>query len=66
MRVVLAMVSGIKSYITFMARVSPDGDLVEYQAKTEQRVWQKKPHAIFCRPAPKLRGTLFFVKSSVC
>ncbi|XP_010489697.1 PREDICTED: uncharacterized protein LOC104767359 [Camelina sativa] len=36
-----------------MARESPDGDLVDYEAKTEKRVWQRKPHVIFCRQAPK-------------
>ncbi|XP_023642407.1 uncharacterized protein LOC17893467 [Capsella rubella] len=52
-RAIVSLASGVKSYITFMAREFPDGDLVEYQAKTEKRVWQRKPHVIFCRPAPK-------------
>ncbi|KAL0900769.1 hypothetical protein Bca101_084730 [Brassica carinata] len=53
-RAVVWRVSGsVKSYITFMARVTPDGDLVEYQAKTEQMPWQKRAHGLFCRPTPK-------------
>ncbi|XP_010438158.1 PREDICTED: uncharacterized protein LOC104721757 [Camelina sativa] len=52
-RVVVSEVSGLKSYINFMARVIPGGDLVEYQAKTEKRIYQRKAHVIFCRPAPK-------------
>ncbi|XP_010438009.1 PREDICTED: uncharacterized protein LOC104721641 [Camelina sativa] len=34
-RAIVSLASGVKS---FMARESPDGDLVEYQAKTEKRV----------------------------
>uniref|UniRef100_A0A1J3HAW5 Uncharacterized protein n=1 Tax=Noccaea caerulescens TaxID=107243 RepID=A0A1J3HAW5_NOCCA len=40
-----------KSYITFMAREKPDGDLVEYQAKAMATLDGKK-HPILCRPAP--------------
>lgn len=58
-RAILTRVTGFKMYITFMARESPGGDLVEYQAKTERKVWQKKTHVIFCRPTPKSKGTLF-------
>ncbi|CAA7035171.1 unnamed protein product [Microthlaspi erraticum] len=50
-RVVVRMSTGVKAYITFMAKESPEGELVEYQAKTE-KVWQKTIHAILCRPAP--------------
>ncbi|KAF2557144.1 hypothetical protein F2Q68_00018196 [Brassica cretica] len=49
----LTRVNGYKLYITFMARESPEGELVEYQAKTERKVWQRKYHAMFCRPTPK-------------
>ncbi|KAJ4914801.1 Cystatin/monellin superfamily protein [Raphanus sativus] len=52
-RVVVRMSTGVKAYITFMAKETPDGELVEYQAKTERKVWQKDIHAIFCRPASK-------------
>lgn len=55
-RTIIGLASGVKCYITFMARVSPNGDLVEYQAKTEKRVWQKKFHVIFCRPTPEPKG----------
>ncbi|KFK42716.1 hypothetical protein AALP_AA1G030600 [Arabis alpina] len=51
-RAVIRMSTGVKAYITFMARESPGGELVEYQAKTE-KVWQENIHAILCRPAPK-------------
>ncbi|KAJ0234182.1 hypothetical protein HA466_0277090 [Hirschfeldia incana] len=53
-RAVVCRVScSVKSYITFMARETTDGDLVEYQAKTEQMPWQKRAHGLFCRPTPK-------------
>ncbi|CAH8356604.1 unnamed protein product [Eruca vesicaria subsp. sativa] len=53
-RAVICTIScSLKSYITFMARETPDGDLVEYQAKTEKMPWQKRDHALFCRPTPK-------------
>lgn len=57
-RVNLTRVNGYKLYITFMARESPEGELVEYQAKTERKVWQGKYHAMFCRPTPKSKGFL--------
>ncbi|CAA7051538.1 unnamed protein product [Microthlaspi erraticum] len=43
-----------KAYITFMARESLNGPLVEYQAKvvTYAGNW-KPPFPIFCRPTPK-------------
>ncbi|XP_020869134.1 uncharacterized protein LOC9325534 isoform X5 [Arabidopsis lyrata subsp. lyrata] len=50
-RAVVKMCSGIKSYVTFMAKESPQGDLIEYQAKTDWKVWQRNAHAILCRPA---------------
>ncbi|KAL0865650.1 hypothetical protein Bca101_044768 [Brassica carinata] len=52
-RVVVRMSTGVKAYITFtfMAKETPEGELVEYQAKTERKAWQKNIHAIFCRPA---------------
>ncbi|KAJ4914806.1 Cystatin/monellin superfamily protein [Raphanus sativus] len=37
-RVVVRMSTGVKAYITFMAKETPDGELVEYQAKTERKV----------------------------
>ncbi|CAH8268826.1 unnamed protein product [Arabidopsis lyrata] len=40
--------SGIKSY---MAKESPQGELIEYQAKTKWKVSQRNAHAILCRPA---------------
>ncbi|KAJ4893014.1 Cystatin/monellin superfamily protein [Raphanus sativus] len=49
----LTRVNGYKLYITFMARESPEEEPVEYQAKTERKFWQRKYHAMFCRPAPK-------------
>ncbi|XP_018449903.1 uncharacterized protein LOC108821361 [Raphanus sativus] len=49
-RVVIMMIAGVKAYITFMARETPDGELVEYQAKAEIKVWQTKIHPILCRP----------------
>ncbi|KAF8111733.1 hypothetical protein N665_0073s0089 [Sinapis alba] len=49
-RVVKRMSHGVKAYITFMAKESPDGELVEYQAKAEIKVWQTKIHPILCRP----------------
>ncbi|KFK38071.1 hypothetical protein AALP_AA3G065900 [Arabis alpina] len=52
-RAILSKVTGIKLYITFMAKESPGADLVEYQAKTERRFWQRNAHAILCRPTPK-------------
>ncbi|KAJ0244412.1 hypothetical protein HA466_0190450 [Hirschfeldia incana] len=53
-RSVIDLASGLKCYITFMAKESPNGgDLVEYQAKTEKGIWQKKFHVIFCRPTPE-------------
>jgi len=42
---------GYKAYITFMAKESPHGELVEYQAKAERKAWQRNIHPIFCRPA---------------
>ncbi|CAH8251055.1 unnamed protein product [Arabidopsis lyrata] len=51
-RVVVQMSYGIKGYITFMAKESPHGELVEYQAKAERKAWQRNIHPIFCRPAP--------------
>ncbi|KAL0724087.1 hypothetical protein Bca4012_038686 [Brassica carinata] len=50
-RAVIRMSHGVKAYITFMARESPDGKLVEYQAKAEIKVWQTKIHPILCRPS---------------
>lgn len=32
--------AGIKCYITFMAKETPNGSLVEYQAKTEWKIRQ--------------------------
>lgn len=61
MRANLTRLDGYKSYITFMAREVPGGGLVEYQAKTERKVWQKTAHAILCRPSPKPKGTLFYI-----
>jgi cystatin-related protein len=58
-RTITAFVAGLKCYITFMARESPNGQPVEYQAKTEQRLWQKNTHVIFCRPAPKPKDDEF-------
>ncbi|RID40849.1 hypothetical protein BRARA_J00859 [Brassica rapa] len=55
-RVVVRMSTGVKAYITFMAKETPEGELVEYQAKTERKAWQKDIHAIFCRPASKGKG----------
>ncbi|EOA37494.1 hypothetical protein CARUB_v10011650mg, partial [Capsella rubella] len=52
-RVVDNAAIGIKAYITFMARESPDGELVEYQAKAERKRWQRNIHPIFCRPSRK-------------
>ncbi|KAJ4914803.1 Cystatin/monellin superfamily protein [Raphanus sativus] len=49
-RVVIMMIAGVKAYITFMARETPDGELVEYQAKAEIKAWQTKIHPILCRP----------------
>ncbi|KAJ4873123.1 Cystatin/monellin superfamily protein [Raphanus sativus] len=49
-RAVKRMSHGVKAYITFMARETPDGELVEYQAKAEINVWQTKIHPILCRP----------------
>ncbi|CAN8269602.1 unnamed protein product [Cochlearia groenlandica] len=43
----------LKAYITFMAKETPDGDYVEYQAKIHQRPWQASAHALFCRPTPQ-------------
>lgn len=40
-----------KSYITFMAREMPYGDLVEYQAKAMVTLDLKR-HPILCRRAP--------------
>uniref|UniRef100_A0A1J3GPI3 Uncharacterized protein n=1 Tax=Noccaea caerulescens TaxID=107243 RepID=A0A1J3GPI3_NOCCA len=54
-RVVVRMSTGVKAYITFMAKESPEGGLVEYQAKTEKKVWQKTIHAILCRPSSLLK-----------
>ncbi|CAE5956446.1 unnamed protein product [Arabidopsis arenosa] len=54
-RVVVKLSTGVKSYITFMARESPQGDLIEYQAKTDWKVWQRNAHAILCRPAPEMK-----------
>lgn len=54
-RVMVKMFSGIKSNVTFMAKESPQGDLIEYQAKTGWKVWQKNAHAILCRPAPVMK-----------
>ncbi|CAA7035173.1 unnamed protein product [Microthlaspi erraticum] len=54
-RVMVKWCAGLKSYITFMARESPQGDLIEYQAKTQWKVWQKNAHAILCRPAPPMK-----------
>ncbi|KAJ0245173.1 Cystatin/monellin superfamily protein [Hirschfeldia incana] len=51
-RAVIRMSIGVKAYITFMAKESPRGELVEYQAKAEIRVWQTKIHPILCRPTP--------------
>ena len=50
-RAVIRMSIGVKAYITFMAKECPEGELVEYQAKAEIRVWQTKIHPILCRPA---------------
>ncbi|CAA7035170.1 unnamed protein product [Microthlaspi erraticum] len=50
-RAVVKMGVGVKSYITFMARESPDGELVEYQGKAEWKVWQRNIHPLLCRPA---------------
>ncbi|CAF2374076.1 unnamed protein product [Brassica rapa subsp. narinosa] len=53
-RSIIDLACGLKCYITFMARESSNGDLlVEYQAKTDKRIWQKKTHVIFCRPTPE-------------
>ncbi|XP_013639089.1 uncharacterized protein LOC106398160 [Brassica napus] len=49
-RAVIRMSIGVTAYITFMAKESPEGELVEYQAKTEIKVWQTKIHPILCRP----------------
>lgn len=46
--------TGIKAYITFMAKEFPEGELVEYQAKAERKAWQRNIHPIFCRPALKV------------
>ncbi|CAN6895002.1 unnamed protein product [Brassica oleracea] len=40
-------------------RDTPDGHLVEYQAKTEQMPWQNRAHGLFCRPTPKPKGIQF-------
>lgn len=50
-RAVVKMGVGVKSYITFMARESPEGKPVEYQGKAEWKVWQRNIHPILCRPA---------------
>lgn len=56
-RSIIDLACGLKCYITFMARESSNGDLlVEYQAKTDKRIWQKKTHVIFCRPTPEPKG----------
>lgn len=44
--------AGIKCYITFMAKETPNGSLVEYQAKTEWKIRQVYTYPIFCRPSP--------------
>ncbi|KFK42717.1 hypothetical protein AALP_AA1G030800 [Arabis alpina] len=54
-RTVVKMADGVKAYITFMARESPDGEPVEYQGKAEKKVWQKNIHPILCRPASEQR-----------
>ncbi|ESQ36564.1 hypothetical protein EUTSA_v10008370mg [Eutrema salsugineum] len=54
-RVVVKWIIGVKSYITFMARESPHGDLIEYQAKTQWKVWQNHAHPILCRPSPPMK-----------
>lgn len=56
LRSIIDLACGLKCYITFMARESSNGDLVEYQAKTDKRIWQKKTHVIFCRPTPDPKG----------
>ncbi|CAA7047007.1 unnamed protein product [Microthlaspi erraticum] len=48
-----------KSYITFMAREKPDGDVVEYQAKGMATLDGKK-HPILCRPAPTPKADLMY------
>nr|AAV68797.1 hypothetical protein AT1G03710 [Arabidopsis thaliana] len=50
-RVTVQLSYGYKAYITFMAKESPHGELVEYQAKAERKAWQRNIHPIFCRPA---------------
>ena len=63
--VVCTVSCSVKSYITFMARETPDGDLVEYQAKTEQMPWQNRAHGLFCRPTPKPKGIQLLISLSV-
>ncbi|VVB16827.1 unnamed protein product [Arabis nemorensis] len=51
-RAIARRTAGIKCYITFMARETPTGPLVEYQAKTEWKRRQVHTYPIFCRPSP--------------
>ncbi|XP_010482408.1 PREDICTED: uncharacterized protein LOC104761066 isoform X2 [Camelina sativa] len=54
-RAVDNLATSIKAYITFMAKESPQGELVEYQAKAERKPWQRNIHPIFCRPSSALK-----------
>ncbi|CAE5956445.1 unnamed protein product [Arabidopsis arenosa] len=54
-RAVVILGGGVKAYITFMAKESPEGELVEYQGKAEWKVWQRNIHPLLCRPASEQR-----------
>ncbi|XP_010501305.1 PREDICTED: uncharacterized protein LOC104778546 [Camelina sativa] len=54
-RAVVLMGGKVKAYITFMAKETPEGELVEYQGKAEWKVWQRNFHPLLCRPASEQR-----------